>query len=88
MADSLKSKVAKGAVWATMEKFAKQAVMFVDGMVFHYFGTIFPQRHAFDTCASTLLESQRMNGILQNFRDILNLWCICLRTSCHYTGTA
>ncbi len=33
MADSLKSKVAKGAVWATMEKFADQGMHFVVGMV-------------------------------------------------------
>ena len=33
MADSLKSKVAKGAVWATMERFAVQAMQFVVGMV-------------------------------------------------------
>lgn len=33
MADSLKNKVAKGAVWATMEKFAVQAMQFVVGMV-------------------------------------------------------
>ena len=33
MAESLKAKVAKGAVWATMEKFAVQAMQFVVGMV-------------------------------------------------------
>lgn len=33
LADSLKSKVAKGAVWATLEKFAVQAMHFVVGMV-------------------------------------------------------
>ena len=33
MEDSLRNKVAKGAVWATMEKFAVQAMQFVVGMV-------------------------------------------------------
>ena len=33
LADSLKSKVAKGAVWATLEKFAVQAMHFVVSMV-------------------------------------------------------
>lgn len=33
MADSLKTKVARGAAWATMEKFAVQAMHFVVGMV-------------------------------------------------------
>ncbi len=33
MADSLKNKVAKGAVWATLEKFFMQAMHFVVGMV-------------------------------------------------------
>ena len=33
LADSLKSKVAKGAVWATLEKFAVQAMQFVVSMV-------------------------------------------------------
>lgn len=33
MADSLKNKVAKGAVWATMEKFALESMRFVVGMV-------------------------------------------------------
>ncbi|MBR3921749.1 MAG: lipopolysaccharide biosynthesis protein [Kiritimatiellae bacterium] len=33
MADSLKNKVAKGAVWATMEKFSVEAMHFVVGMV-------------------------------------------------------
>ena len=33
MADSLKNKVAKGAVWATLEKFSTQAVTFVVGLV-------------------------------------------------------
>ena len=33
MADSLKSKVAKGAVWATMERFAVQTMHFVVGMI-------------------------------------------------------
>lgn len=33
MADSLKNKVAKGAVWATLEKFSVQAMHFVVGMV-------------------------------------------------------
>ena len=33
MAESLKNKVAKGAVWATMEKFSVQAMHFVVGMV-------------------------------------------------------
>ena len=33
MADSLKSKVTKGAVWATLERFSVQAMQFVVGMV-------------------------------------------------------
>ena len=33
MADSLKSKVAKGAVWATLERFSVQVMQFVVGMV-------------------------------------------------------
>ena len=33
MADSLKNKVAKGAVWAALEKFSVQAMHFVVGMV-------------------------------------------------------
>ena len=33
MADSLKNKVAKGAVWATLERFSVQAMQFVVGMV-------------------------------------------------------
>ncbi|MBR3924124.1 MAG: hypothetical protein IKJ45_13480 [Kiritimatiellae bacterium] len=46
MADSLKNKVAKGAVWATMEKFSVQAMHFVVGMVLArlltrvYYGTV------------------------------------------------
>lgn len=33
MADSLKNKVAKGAVWATLERFSVQAMQFVVGMI-------------------------------------------------------